>query len=392
MVNKHIALLGATGSIGTSTLDVASEQGVSISLASAHTDYAKLIDIAHKHSIPCLVLTGINDTALINKLRQQNPAIRIYAGEEELLKLLRDAEYDLALNAITGSAGLRSSFAIMQRGKTLALANKESLVMAGHLLTKLVKDKPIIPVDSEHSAIFQCIGTHPHNQIRQLHITASGGAFRDLPLSEFPQISPQEALTHPNWSMGAKVTLDSATMFNKALEVIEAHWLFGLPYAQISAIMHPQSIIHSLVEFIDGSLLAQLSTPDMKLPILYALSYPERVESQLVTTDLRKLSNLNFREIEPLRYPLFYLGLEAAKSGGLMPTVMNAAVEAASMLFLNGRIGFMDISRLVTKALNNFANIAEPDLDTIIQTNRDVYRWVSGLALVPAHADAPPPG
>lgn len=378
MVNKRIALLGATGSIGTSTLDVAQEQGISIAFASAHTDYIKLIDIAYKHHIPRLVLTGISDTALITKLRQQNPSLSIYAGEAELLSLLCGEDYDIALNAITGSAGLRSSFCIMQQGKTLALANKESLVMAGHLLTKLVKNKPILPVDSEHSAIFQCIGRHPNSEIRHLHITASGGAFRDLPLSDFTNIKPQEALSHPNWSMGAKVTLDSATMFNKALEVIEAHWLFNLPYTQISAIMHPQSIIHSLVEFIDGSFLAQLSTPDMKLPILYALSYPERVESALVQTDLTKLANLNFREIEPQRYPLFYLGLEAANCGGLMPTVMNAAVEAASALFLRGDIGFTDISELVKTALDNFANISEPDLETIIQTNTDVQQWVMG--------------
>ncbi len=378
MVTKRIALLGATGSIGTSTLEVAQEQGISIAFASAHTDHAKLIDIAHKHSIPCLVLTGISDTTLIAKLRQQNPSLSIYAGEAELLSLLCGEDYDIALNAITGSAGLRSSFCIMQQGKTLALANKESLVMAGHLLTRLVKNKPILPVDSEHSAIFQCIGRHPNSEIRHLHITASGGAFRDLPLSDFANIKPQEALSHPNWSMGAKVTLDSATMFNKALEVIEAHWLFNLPYTQISAIMHPQSIIHSLVEFIDGSFLAQLSTPDMKLPILYALSYPERVESELVKTNLSKLKDLNFREIEPQRYPLFYLGLEAAKSGGLMPTVMNAAVEAASALFLSGHIGFTDISGLVKTALDNFTNIAEPDLETIIQTNTDVQQWVIG--------------
>lgn len=377
MVNHSIALLGATGSIGTSTLDVVSEQGLRISLASAHQDYKKLIEIAQKHSIPCIVLTGIVDPNLQAKLRQDNPSLRIYFGEEELLQLLKGEDYDIALNAITGSAGLRSSFVIMERAKTLALANKESLVMAGHLLTKLVKEKPIIPVDSEHSAIFQAIGQHPAGEIRRLHITASGGAFRDLPLSEFVHISPQEALKHPNWNMGAKVTLDSATMFNKALEVIEAHWLFGLPFEQISAIMHPQSIIHSLVEFIDGSFLAQLSTPDMKLPILYALSYPERVASQLVKTDLTKLSDLTFREIEPQRYPLFFLGLEVAKSGGLHPTVMNAAVEAASMLFLNGKIAYTDMMWMVYEALDTTPNITDPDLETIIRVNREVFQKVS---------------
>ncbi|PKN71857.1 MAG: 1-deoxy-D-xylulose-5-phosphate reductoisomerase [Candidatus Cloacimonetes bacterium HGW-Cloacimonetes-3] len=377
MVNRNIALLGATGSIGTSTLDVVSEQGLGISLASAHQDYNKLIDIANRHSIPCIVLTGIDDSTLQSKLKLDNPSLRIYFGEEELLQLLRGEDYDIALNAITGSAGLRSSFAILERGKALALANKESLVMAGHLLTKLIKDKPIIPVDSEHSAIFQAIGTHPLSEVKQLHITASGGAFRDLPMSEFAHISPQEALKHPNWNMGAKVTLDSATMFNKALEVIEAHWLFGLPYEQISAIIHPQSIIHSLVEFIDGSLLAQLSTPDMKLPILYALSYPHRTASVLVKTDLGKLSGLTFREIEPQRYPLFFLGLEVGKSGGIQPTVMNAAVEAASMLFLNGKIAYTDMMWIVYEALDTTPNISEPDLETIIRVNREVFEKVS---------------
>jgi len=231
-------------------------------------------------------------------------------------------------------------------------------------------------VDSEHSAIFQAIGMHPKSEIRKLHITASGGAFRDLPLAEFKNISPQQALKHPNWNMGAKVTLDSATMFNKALEVIEAHWLFGLPYDKISAIMHPQSVIHSLVEFIDGSFLAQLSVPDMKLPILYALSWPQRVDSQLVHTDLAKLSELSFREIEPQRYPLFFLGLEAAKTGGIHPTVMNAAVEAASQLFLRGHTYYLQIPELVENTLNKQVPISHPDLDTIIYVNQETYSQV----------------
>jgi len=285
-------------------------------------------------------------------------------------------DYDIALNAIAGSAGLRSTFAILQRGKPLALANKESLVMAGHLIKELKLSQPILPVDSEHSAIFQAIGMHPKSEIRKLHITASGGAFRDLPLAEFKNISPQQALKHPNWNMGAKVTLDSATMFNKALEVIEAHWLFGLPYDKISAIMHPQSVIHSLVEFIDGSFLAQLSVPDMKLPILYALSWPQRVDSQLVHTDLAKLSELSFREIEPQRYPLFFLGLEAAKTGGIHPTVMNAAVEAASQLFLRGHTSYLQIPELVENTLNKQVPISHPDLDTIIHVNQETYSQV----------------
>ncbi|MDD2229689.1 MAG: 1-deoxy-D-xylulose-5-phosphate reductoisomerase [Candidatus Cloacimonetes bacterium] len=377
MVKRNIALLGATGSIGTSTLDVVKEQGYSISLASAHQDYNKLLGIATNFHIPCIVLTGITEPALQAQIKQANPSLRIYFGEEELLQLLKGEDYDIALNAITGSAGLRASFAIMERGKQLALANKESLVMAGHLLTKLIKDKPILPVDSEHSAIFQAIGKHPIGEVKHLHITASGGAFRDLPLADFAHISPQEALKHPNWNMGAKVTLDSATMFNKALEVMEAHWLFSLPYEQISAIIHPQSVIHSMVEFIDGSLLAQMSTPDMKLPILYALSYPQRVASSLVQTELSKLSELSFREIEPQRYPLYFLGLEVAKSGGILPTVMNAAVEAASMLFLKGSIAYTDMMWVVYDALDTAPQILEPDLETIIRVNKEVFEKVS---------------
>lgn len=376
MVDKTLALLGATGSIGTSTLEVAAEQRIRISLASAHQDYQKLLAIGRKHQIPCLVLTGISELDLQEKIRKANPDLNIYFGVSSLLNALREEDYDIALNAITGSAGLRSTFEILSRQKTLALANKESLVMAGHLVQELKGTQAIIPVDSEHSAIFQAIGKHPLSEIRKLHITASGGAFRDLLLEQFASITPEQALKHPNWSMGAKVTLDSATMFNKALEVIEAHWLFGLPYDRISAIIHPQSVIHSLVEFIDGSFLAQLSVPDMKLPILYALSWPERVESDLVKTDLNLLPDLTFRSIEPERYPLFYLGLEAAKQGGIHPTVMNAAVEAASALFLKGIIPFTEITDLVKAALDRQSPIAHPDLETIIEVNRRVFMEV----------------
>lgn len=368
--------MGATGSIGTSTLEVAREQGLQITLAAAHQDHEKLLKIASEYQIPAVALTGISNQTQQLQLQKEHPELGIHFGETELLKLLRTEDYDIALNAISGSAGLSSTFAILERGKRLALANKESLVMAGHLVTKIPHRQPIIPVDSEHSAIFQAMGTHPHQEIRKLHITASGGAFRDLPLEDFKNITVQQALTHPNWRMGAKVTLDSATMFNKALEVMEAHWLFEMPYAQIEAVIHPQSIIHSLVEFVDGSFLAQLSVPDMKLPILYALSYPERWESKLVQTRLDSLPSLTFREIDPHRYPLFYLGLQAAEQGGIFPTVINAAVEGASRLFREGKIGFLQISDHVAMALDRQEVIAEPDLETIIEINRRVYHQV----------------
>lgn len=376
-----LALLGATGSIGTSTLAVLREQSAhfTLSLVSAHTDWQSLLRIAEEFKVKTLVLTGITYPRQQEDLRRQLPRHRILYGGDGLLEALREGDYDVALNAVSGSAGLQASFAIAQSGKRLALANKESLVMAGHLLIPLIKETgaKLIPVDSEHSALFQCIGDRPESEIRKVHITASGGAFRDLPLDRFADITPQQALKHPNWNMGAKVTLDSATMFNKALEVMEAHWLFGLPYAKIGALLHPQSVVHSLVEFVDGSFLAQLSAPDMKLPILCALAHPRRLPSQLVQTDLTRLGDLTFGALDPRRYPLFYLGLEVAREGGLLPTALNAANEAALQLFLSGRIAFTDIHRLCAEALEDFANIPSPSLEEIISANRAVFEAVT---------------
>ena len=361
MVKRKIALLGATGSIGTSTLEVVREQSshLSIAFASAHADYTKLCKIAKEFTIPSIILTGVEDIDQQDRIRKDNPALRVLFGLDELLKCLEGEDYDIGLNAISGSAGLQATFAILNRGKPLALANKESLVMGGHLVQDLRAEREvqIFPVDSEHSAIFQAIGQHPSNEIRKLIITASGGSFRDLPLEQFQDITPAKALKHPNWDMGAKVTLDSSTMFNKALEVMEAHWLFGIPYEQIEAVIHPQSIIHSMVEFVDGAILAQMSTPDMKLPILYALSYPQRWQSALVQTSIPSLNDLSFAEVEKQRYPLFYLGMEVARKGGILPTVMNAAVEAAMQLFLTKRIAFTEIPAIVNDAISQAENI-----------------------------------
>lgn len=378
--SRKLALLGATGSIGTSALAVLDEQAGHFDLAfiSAHSDHARLCSIAYRYKVFTLVLTGIADRAQQVSISTEHPALHIFFGEEELLRLLENEDYDIAMNAISGSAGLRSTFAILGRGKTLALANKESLVMAGHLVQRLKTDRQasILPVDSEHSAIFQAIGAHPGTEIRKLHITASGGAFRELPLKDFDRITVAQALKHPNWDMGAKVTLDSATMFNKALEVMEARWLFGLDYDRVTALIHPQSVIHSMVEFIDGSILAQLSNPDMRLPILYALSHPERYPSKLVETDFFQLAALTFSPIEPERYPLFYLGLEVARAGGILPTVINSANEAALKLFIQEKISFKDIHRVVETAVSAYPNLPDPDLETIIHANHEVYQSV----------------
>lgn len=381
MVKRKLALLGATGSIGSSTFEVIKEQEdrLEVVFASGGRNYQKLLTLAIEFDIPLLFLTSIRESALQDRIRSLAGTRRIFFDEADLLQALASENYDICLNAIGASAGLRASHAVLKRGKPLALANKESLVMAGHILRPmwLQKQLPVIPVDSEHSAIFQAIGAHPANELRRIHITASGGAFRTLALDRFDSITPQQALKHPNWDMGAKVTLDSATMVNKALEVMEAHWLFGLPYEAIDALIHPSSVIHSLVEFVDGSILAQLSSPDMKLPILYALSWPQRWMSTLVTTDLLKLGPLEFHEIERQRYPLFYLGIEAAIAGGIMPTVFNAANEAALQKFLNGGISFPEIAVRVEKALGSFANIAAPDLETVLEVNERVraFRW-----------------
>jgi 1-deoxy-D-xylulose-5-phosphate reductoisomerase len=377
MVKKRIALLGATGSIGKSTLQVIREQQdkFELVLATAHNNADELCRIADEFDVPAIVITN----PLLRQTAVSLPdKCQVYYGEDELIAMLHDADYDIYLNAITGSAGLKSTMAILQTGKTLALANKESLVMAGHLVKELQAQyhSTIIPVDSEHSAIFQAIGNHPEAEVSKVHITASGGAFRTLPLNDFTKITLEQALKHPNWDMGAKVTLDSATMFNKALEVMEAHWLFNLDWSQIEAVIHPQSVIHSLVEFVDGSLLAQMSLPDMKLPILYALSHPERYTSNLVKAKVNALPALTFEQIEPERYPLFFVGVNAGKLGGIMPTVANAANEAALQLFLESKIRFVDIAGIVQTALDQAEYIGSPDLDTIIAINKATYRQV----------------
>ncbi len=374
MVKKiSLALLGATGSIGSSTLEVMREHRdkLSLKLVCAGSNYEKLVKIAEEFDVDLLFLNSIQDSALRAKIRSLIPQRKVFFGEEELLKALASEDYDVCLNAIGASAGLRSSHAVIKRGKRLALANKESLVMAGHILRPMwLKNKvDVIRVDSEHSAIFQSIGAHPTSEIRKLHITASGGAFRTLPLEDFASVTTAQALKHPNWDMGAKVTLDSATMVNKALEIMEAHWLFDLPYEAIEAIIHPSSIIHSMVQFVDGSILAQLSTPDMKLPILYALSWPQRWASSLVQTDLLALPPLEFFPIEAARYPLFYLGVEAAQEGGLLPTAFNAANEVALKQFLDGKIRFDQIYDVVREILDRIENVKDPSLEEVIAIN-----------------------
>ncbi|MDN5353301.1 MAG: 1-deoxy-D-xylulose-5-phosphate reductoisomerase [Candidatus Cloacimonadota bacterium] len=369
---KKIAILGITGSIGKSAVEVVREQKkhFKIQIATAHNNVKELLSLAAEFKIPHLVITNAN----AQKQNLEIPkASKLYFGESELQNLLQNEEYDIALNAISGSAGLIPSYNILKCEKDLALANKESLVMAGHILTKMQTKNKILPVDSEHSALFQVLHGEGKKNIRNLILTASGGSFRDTPLPALKNVSLKETLDHPNWDMGAKVTIDSATMFNKALEVTEAHWLFDINYEDIEVVLHPQSIIHSMVKFIDGSILAQMSQPSMKLPILYALSFPDRYSSHLVETDLSQLAELTFRKITKQRYPLFFHTVELCRHGGLLPTIINSINEAAITLFLQNKIQFLDISKLIINITDQFPNKAEPNLEEIINTNKEVF-------------------
>jgi len=374
---KKIAILGITGSIGSSTVNIlrTHPNDFSIVLASSHNNSENLFRLADEFNIPHIVLTN---SKLESRLTDIPDGTELLLGTAQLQRLIMELDIDLVLNAISGSAGLLSSINTVKRGITLALANKESLVLAGHIIeTELAQsNSKIIPVDSEHSAIFQAIGCTPMDQVRSLILTASGGPFRTLPIEKFPNITLEDTLKHPTWDMGNKVTIDSATMMNKGLEVIEARWLFNKSISHIDALIHPQSIIHSFVKYIDGSLIAQLSFPDMQLPILHALTYPNRLKSNISETDLFSLPDLTFQNIEKERYPLYFLAREVGVAGGLLPTIMNAANEAAIDLFLNRKIKFNDLHRLIFHIIERENNLDSPDLETIQKANIETYNKV----------------
>ncbi len=371
---KKIAILGITGSIGISAVNVIRHHpnDFEIVLASSNNNYSKLFEFAVEFNIPELVITN---SALEQKITDIPKNSDLNFGENELQRKIESVKCDIILNAISGSAGLRSSITTISKGADLALANKESLIMAGHKIMKMLEQSNtnLIPVDSEHSAILQAIGNSTPEEIRSIIITASGGPFRDLPLNEFENITLEDTLKHPTWDMGAKITIDSATMMNKGLEIIEAHWLFHKSYDNIKAVIHPQSIIHSFVEFADGSILAQLGFPTMQIPILYALTHPKHIKSTIQKTNILDLPNLNFRELSIERYPLFEIAVNAGIQGGILPTVLNASNEAAIDLFLAKKICFRYISRIVEKQISKFHNFQNPSIEEIIQVNKDVY-------------------
>lgn len=369
---KKIAILGSTGSIGTQALDVvqSNPDHFSVEVLTAHSNADLLIEQAKKFK-PNSVVIGDESKYQIVKDALWNDDIKVYAGQEALEQIVESTEIELVLTALVGAAGLKPTVNAIQAGKTIALANKETLVVAGDLVTALAKSKAvnIYPVDSEHSAIFQCLAGEWHNPIEKIILTASGGPFRGKTKEFLSTVTKAQALKHPNWTMGAKITIDSASLMNKGLEVIEAKWLFNLKPSQIEVIVHPQSIIHSIVQFQDGSMKAQMGLPDMKLPIQYAMGYPNRLPSDFPRFDFIKYPQLTFEQPDTSTFRCLSLAFEAMERGGNMPCIMNAANEIAVAKFLKDEIGFLEIPDMIEKAMNTIDYVATPTLDDYIATD-----------------------
>ena len=377
---KRIALLGSTGSIGTQALEVVEQfpELLQIEVLAAYSQADLLIQQAKKFQ-PNVVIIGREDLWQYVKDALWDDDIKVYAGEKALCEAVQMDCVDMVLSAIVGVAGLVPIYKAIESGKQIALANKETLVVTGELMTRAARENGavIYPVDSEHSAIFQSLAGEFHNPVSRLIITASGGPFRGKKREELQHVTKEQALCHPNWKMGNKITIDSATLMNKGLEVIEAKWLFGVPLDQIEVVVHPQSIVHSLVEFEDGSVKAQLGLPDMKLPIQYALTYPERKPSTFPRLDFAHHSTLTFEEPDMDTFPCLPLAYEASKQGGCMPCVLNAANEAAVRLFLHGRIGFYDIPRLIEEALHRTAFCTPTSVEEYLAIDKETKEIIN---------------
>ena len=371
-MTKTIALLGATGSIGRQTLEVARELGLSVAALTAHTNI-DLLEQQARQFRPRLAAVYDPDAADALRRRLADTDIEVLAGEEGLLAAATLLEADTLVTAVMGSVGLAPTLAAIEQGKRIALANKETLVCAGELVMAAAAEHgaEIIPVDSEHSAIFQCLqGCRDRGEIRRLLLTCSGGPFYGRSHEELERVTAADALKHPNWSMGAKITIDSATLMNKGLEIIEAMRLYGLPVEQVQAVIHRQSIVHSLVEFRDGAMLAQLGTPEMKLPIRYAMTYPYRAETPDPPLDLVQCGTLTFDAPDEEAFPCLRLARQCGKTGGTSCAIMNAANEAAVARFLRGEIGFNDIHRCVERALDRVSVKYRPSLADILEADR----------------------
>ncbi|ACF45181.1 1-deoxy-D-xylulose 5-phosphate reductoisomerase [Prosthecochloris aestuarii DSM 271] len=381
---KSLSILGSTGSIGLSTLDVVRQ----------HPDRFTITGLAEGHDVTLLAeqirefkpsIVSVRDEASANQLREligeSGPEIRW--GIEGAAVVGEADGSDMVVSAIVGAAGLVPTVRAIKAGKDIALANKETLVVAGQLVSELVREHKVqlLPVDSEHSAIFQSLSGHRTEDIERIILTASGGPFRKTPAEELKLVKPEQALKHPQWSMGAKITIDSATLMNKGLEVIEAHWLFNMPAEKIGVVVHPQSIIHSMVEYIDGCVMAQLGAPDMRAPIAYALSWPERCESGIKKLDLTQIGTLTFEEPDMKRFPALRLAFDALREGRTYPAVLNAANEIAVAAFLNNNIGFTDIPAIVDKTMQAHEALTPVDLDEYLAVDRWARETAAALTL-----------
>lgn len=375
---KKIAILGSTGSIGTQTLEVARTNGDLEITALAAGSNVKLLEEQIREFHPSLVAVWTEEKAKELRTMVADINVKIVTGMEGLLEVAEQPEAEILVTAIVGMIGIRPTIAAMRAGKDIALANKETLVTAGHIIMPLAEEcgVKILPVDSEHSAIFQCLNGENRGQLHKILLTASGGPFRGKKKEELKNVQVEDALKHPNWSMGRKITIDSATLVNKGLEMMEARWLFGVEPKDIQIVVQPKSIIHSMVEFVDGAVIAQLGTPDMKLPIQYALYYPDRRYLPGERLDFWSLNQITFEKPDMENFPGLRLAFDAAAAGGSLPTVYNAANERAVAMFLNRKIGFLDIPEIIGGCMEAHKVIDAPTVEQILETEAATYEMI----------------
>ena len=380
---KRVTILGGTGSVGLRTLELVSsfpEEFAVAGLAARGSNVELIADLCRKYSPEAVALL---DHSAVDRLATLLPSPRpeLFAGVEGLVALARDVDADIVLSALVGAAGLLPTMAAIQAGRPVALANKETLVMAGSLMTAAARrrDVPLLPVDSEHSAVFQCLAGHNRGDVHRILLTASGGPFRELPQAALAHVTVEDALRHPTWKMGAKITIDSATLMNKGLEIIEARWLFDITSDRVQVVVHPQSIVHSMVEYIDGAVIAQLGVADMGVPILYALTYPERRPAPAARLDLARVGQLTFYEPDVEKFPCLRLARAALERGGAAPVVLNAANEITVAAFLERRIGFTKIAELIERALEALPYSEPTSVDDCVAVDVETRRLVATL-------------
>lgn len=376
-MKRSLAILGSTGSIGTQALEVVSEHAdlFDVYALTANNQVDLLINQARAYMPEVVVIANEQKYPELKEALEDLP-IKVWAGSEAIAQVVQSEPIDMVLTAMVGYSGLKPTIAAIKAGKAIALANKETLVVAGELITSLAAEYkvPVLPVDSEHSAIFQCLAGEWENPVEKILLTASGGPFRTRSMEELALVTRAQALKHPNWSMGAKVTIDSASMMNKGFEMIEAKWLFGLTPGQIQVVVHPQSVIHSMVQFEDGAVMAQLGIPDMKLPISYAFSYPKRLKSKAPRLDFRQYSALTFEEPDMTRFRNLAFAFEAVSRGGNMPCILNAANEVVVAAFLRDEIGFLQMSDVIEKTMETASFVSTPTYEDYVATDTEARR------------------